>query len=71
MKTLFVTNPGFQPFTFSVTVETKEEAEMLRTLYSESQALCNTLHEETGCDRYSANDLFEALGSPAQQVLSR
>jgi hypothetical protein len=36
MKTILTTTPGFQPFTFTVTVETKEEAEMLRTCTLES-----------------------------------
>jgi hypothetical protein len=71
MKTTLVTNAGFQPFTFSVAVETREEAEMLRSLFVESAALANALRAETSCEWGEANELFEALGNQAQHVLSR
>jgi hypothetical protein len=71
MKTTLVTNPGFQPFTFSVTVETEREAEMLRSLFVESAALATALRDETACEWNEANELFEELGNQAQHVLSR
>jgi hypothetical protein len=71
MKTTLMTALGFQPFAFTVTVETKEEAEMLRSLYSESNTLADRLNDATDCGWGDANVMFEELGKQAQQVLSR
>jgi hypothetical protein len=73
MKTALVTNAGFQPFTFSVTVETREEAEILRTLCLESRVLAEAIdnHSTTHVDTDTANTILEELGSYANASLSR
>jgi len=71
MKTSLTDSPEFQPFTFTVTVETKREAEMLRELYAQSGYLADKLNDISECDWSEANQLFEALGEHAQKVLSR
>lgn len=71
MKTAITNHPDFQPFTFSVTVETEAEAEMLRHLYSESSTLADRLNDAIECGWSEANQLFESLGLQAQRLLSR
>jgi len=71
MKTALVAFTDFSPFSFTVTVETKHEAEMLRNIFSESSSLADTLSNSTDCGWSEANQLFEALGERAQEVLSR
>jgi hypothetical protein len=73
MKTTLVTNPGFQPFTFSVTVETREEAEIFRMFYTESRALVAELDNNYmgRLDMDLANAMLEAIGLHSNHALSR